>query len=266
MIDITFEDSFYATLKHYYTNRRVDNEVISLPLSLDLGNVIDSDIVANRKQLYIQRLAGAHESHMATVDEYIDDIATKLTHLDELIARGRRIRLWVSEGNVADYCALRWFSSKLLGTDARVSIIQVPSFSSHDDRVIEYAKIGELGVDEIDKEGLFSLDKMVSQREINGLAMQWRALSDEPGEVRVLLNGQLLSRPADFYDQFILESIERTSRNGFVNAVRVIGETLGNYLPSVPDWWLRMRITHLIETGKLESKDDGMLTMKIKLK
>lgn len=47
-VDVTFDDTFSGLLRYYYRKKHVKQRILTLPLSLDFGNIKTANIVRTR--------------------------------------------------------------------------------------------------------------------------------------------------------------------------------------------------------------------------
>lgn len=81
-------------------------------------------------------------------------------------------------------------------------------------------------------------------------AAHWQALQADNAALRAVVNGQLVSVPETFYDDFILREIA-AEQEEFQEAM-VIGRVLGKYRLGISDGWIAYRIEEMIHRGALE--------------
>ena len=79
--------------------------------------------------------------------------------------------------------------------------------------------------------------------------MLWRTMQQENSPLRAMVNGQLLSVGADFYDGIILRELEKQPRE--FHEGRLIGEILGRYQLGLGDSLIALRIEEFISRGML---------------
>ena len=77
--------------------------------------------------------------------------------------------------------------------------------------------------------------------------MLWENLKDENSDLRVVIDGKLISASVDFYDTLIRQEI---SDDEFMVA-QVIGKLVVNNQLAVDDIWYAKRIKWMIEQGEL---------------
>jgi hypothetical protein len=103
-----------------------------------------------------------------------------------------------------------------------------------------------------------SVEKTLSQQERIQYQKEWESLAQSKDVLRVWQKGRVTSVPEDYYDSFILKTIEQTHQKqesmDFIRAGRVVGEILHQIDEIVGDVYFEYRLRHLIYNGVLELK------------
>ncbi|WML38200.1 DUF1835 domain-containing protein [Neobacillus sp. OS1-2] len=99
----------------------------------------------------------------------------------------------------------------------------------------------------------------LSNQERAQFQLEWESLAQTVDVLRIWQNGGIEGVPEDYYDQFIISTIERMhseqqQKRDFILAAKVIGEIIGQTDGVVGDFYLEYRIRHLIYSGVLELK------------
>lgn len=81
-------------------------------------------------------------------------------------------------------------------------------------------------------------------------SMRRKELEEENAPLRAIINGSLVSVPADFYDHFIRRELEK-QEDPFMEA-RFIGHIMNTYPFGIGDELLHQRIEAFIEKGLLQ--------------
>jgi hypothetical protein len=244
MIDVLFNESFANSLKYFYQQHQIANELIVLPVHLNLGDIALGNFIENRRTLF--KIQSTHD-RFSTTSRKMQQLTESLKQLDEVAERGLPIRIWWSDLS-EDVCGFLWLCEALADKGARVFEIHVPLSFVRGEALVTLSSLGELLYDDIERLGLTKFEKPLTRQQRKVYRYGWRDLRSDNTPVRVNINGQLVSQPINFYDQFLLSQV---SSKQFRNVVRVIGETLGRYPVGAPDWWYRHRIDYLISKGVL---------------
>nr|WP_306813049.1 DUF1835 domain-containing protein [Paenibacillus soyae] len=90
------------------------------------------------------------------------------------------------------------------------------------------------------------------------LAEEWKALSEKAAALRIWSEGMVLEVPADYYDDYLLETLDGITppagSDGFIRAARLIGQAFGHCEQVTNDSYLEYRVRELVYAGKLEIK------------
>ena len=87
----------------------------------------------------------------------------------------------------------------------------------------------------------------------HALAARWRTLQAENAPLRAVVDGQLCSVPADFYDTAILEKVPA----GNFLIAQLIGKVLSECNLGISDQLIYRRIERLVKAGKLTQVTQG---------
>jgi uncharacterized protein YqfB (UPF0267 family) len=102
------------------------------------------------------------------------------------------------------------------------------------------------------------VEKTLSKQERIQYQKEWESLAHSKDVLRVWQNGRVTSVPEDYYDSFILKTIEQMHQKqesiDFIRAGRVIGGILPQLDEIVGDVYFEYRLRHLIYNGFLELK------------
>lgn len=248
MIDVLFNESFSSTLKYYYQQHHIDQEVLSMPMYLGLGDINQWSFTEARKTLY-----KIMSTHSKTIDpnEYGEHLNAMTSRLKQAISNRETIRVWWSD-LADDYCGFLWLCDYLSEHQLQMFSIHVPlSYAIQGNRLITLDSIGEITEDQLATLNLFKTEKVISAEKQLAYSYEWRELRSDNTPVRAMINGHMLSQKIDFYDQFLLGNVKK---HRFRNIIRVIGDTIGSSPIGVADWWYCHRIDYLISKGVLDYK------------
>jgi len=116
---------------------------------------------------------------------------------------------------------------------------------------------GEIPADKL-REALMRADHApaLSSADIARLADEWTAISRQGGILRIWRDGEVREVPADHFDRYLLESLDRISfsadADGFVRSARLIGEAVGHCEQDIGDEYFEFRLRELVYAGVLE--------------
>jgi hypothetical protein len=74
-------------------------------------------------------------------------------------------------------------------------------------------------------------------------------LVSEDAPLRAVINGRLMSVPADFYDY----TLRAHFPDGVFTVAQAIGRALGMSQLGISDWWYAQRMRRMTESGELEA-------------
>ena len=127
------------------------------------------------------------------------------------------------------------------------------------DPFVTYRRSGEIAPDML-KAVLFRTDgqQPLSAADVRRLAEEWEAIAAQGGVLRIFENDRVREVPADFFDPFLLETLDRIAGSadakGYVKAARVIGTAIGDCDQDIGDSYFEYRLRELIYAGVLEIK------------
>jgi len=129
----------------------------------------------------------------------------------------------------------------------------------HTDASVTYRRSGEIAPDVL-KEALLRIENQnpLSAADIRRLAAEWEAIAEQGGVLRIFENDAVREVPADFFDAFLLETLDRVAdpadAEEYVKAARVIGTAIGDCDQDIGDSFFEYRLRELIYAGVLEIK------------
>lgn len=245
MIDVLFNESFSNSLKHFYQQHDIDNEIITLPVYLNLGDITEGNFIENRRTLF--KIQSTH-TRFSTTSERIRRLVAALDRLFEVVNQGLTIRIWWSDLS-DDACGFFWLCEALLNKNTQITEIHVPLSFVKGEVLVTLGSLGELVDEDLEQLQLTQYERPLTRNRQKVSSYVWHDLRSDNTPVRVNINGQLVSQPITFYDQFLLSQV---SPKRFRNVIRVIGETLGRFPVGAPDWWYRHRVDYLVSKGVLD--------------
>lgn len=173
--------------------------------------------------------------------------------LTELLTRaehGEELRIWYSQKSPEEYCGFCWLMAKLKETEtAKLYAVPLPDyFELPNNCTMTCSDWGEVEP-ELRKPFLQKKTPLLRAHFV-GAYMHWQKLEEENAPLRAVVNGSLVSVPADFYDHFILRELEKET--GEFMEARLIGKVMGFYQLGIGDELLHQRMETFIQKGILE--------------
>lgn len=223
-------------------------DVISLPFMLDIGSInvpLDSDY---RKNLFLKDtlINGINEADsIERIEQSWKKSLDEFKKLKEYASKGEHFRIWYSDGAYSR-CGLYFVCHVLRDYPCKISVIKLPEYVIHSTGLVSIFKSwGEVPYDKLYQ--FLSLEKELSRAEVQCFTMLWENLKDENSDLRVVVDGKLISASVDFYDTLIRQEI---SDDEFMVA-QVIGKLVVNNQLAVDETWYAKRIKWMIEQGEL---------------
>lgn len=183
------------------------------------------------------------------------DLAKKeypdLTELKTRLEQGEPARLWYSEKSPEEYCGFHWLLSRLKELEtAELFAAALPAhFPRPNDCFMTCSDWS--GVTPEDWMPFLEEKTPLLPAQRMGAYLSWLELEQENAPLRAIVNGSLVSVPADFYDHFLLSELEKQN-DDFMEAI-LIGKVMAHYQLGLGDILLHQRVEALIEEGILET-------------
>ena len=120
-----------------------------------------------------------------------------------------------------------------------------------------YRRSGEIGPDKL-QEAIRRAERAerLSADDVRRLADEWTAIAEQGGVLRIWRDGEVRAVPADHFDPYLLEIVDRTAgsadADGYVRAARVVGEAVGYADQDIGDEYFEHRLRELAYAGVLE--------------
>lgn len=237
-------------------------DVYGFGLGLSVGDISeDTPKAARRNALYeLAHFDLSLPGVMEQIDQSIDRAEEDLKDVLNRSADGEPVRLWFSS-QPDEMCGLYWMTAQLDSLKDRcgpISMVVLPPYEQRDDgTIVTWNGWGEISPGEWYK--FLPLERPMSLSFRCAITAQWRSLQKENAPLRAVLNGQLVSAPADFYDSFIRR--ELTKAPDEFNEAHMIVNIMGRFQLGIGDGLIANRIETIIESGELEvatqAADDG---------
>ena len=240
MLELTFDPSFARTLTHHD-----DFDVLALPPDLQFGDLnrldaADSDFYAFKAgQLGLGRRGEPDAQSLQHADQ------AAIIQLKAAIHTNTPLRIWWTDVP-NDMIGLCWLADLCAKQKLAIQQVHVPTIFPHPTQSALYkiTKLGDLRPDWID--AFVQTTTTLTVRDLTAFSYGWQNLHSAANEVRVLLNGELLSVPETFFDPLILAEVQ-TPPKTFAEHVTAIGRLIGEYQISLPDWWWHYRLQQLFD-------------------
>ena len=216
-------------------------DVAYFPLNLSMGDI--SAPFSEERAEYLQSTVLIGGPDFSRIGAELMETARK--SLERVRSAREPVRIWTSR-NPDEFCGFCHILTEL-PKDADIRVVELPEYEVFEKEVRTYSGWGEIDPYEL---GRFQrLEQPLSITERRYFSMLWRTVQEENSPLRAMVNGQLLSVGADFYDGIILREIEKQPRE--FHEGRLIGEILGRYQLGLGDSLIALRIEEFISRGML---------------
>jgi len=231
------------------------DDVFGFCFVLDVGNISENEPGRLRQQALEQlwSIYPNQEGQQAAC-ELVQGAAENLTTVRQRLLMGESLRTWY--GNQPDeICGLYWFAAQLVQWDMpgnAIFLVKIPEWEANEEGTV----IGKSGTGECqpaDWHRYVASQQLLPPAMCHHLAMHWRKLRSDNAPLRAVINGQLMSVEAAFYDGFIQREIGE--QDDVFHEARLIGNVLGKYRLGIGDAWIAQRIEEMIRRGSLEPVD-----------
>ena len=179
-----------------------------------------------------------------TEKEYPD-----ISELKTRVEHGESLRLWFSRKSPEESCGFHWLMAELQEIEnAEIFAVSLPDyFELPDNCTMTCSNWGEVEP-ELWKPLLEQKIILPAGQRVYA-AMRWQELAQENAPLRAVINGSLVSVPADFYDHFIQRELKK--QDGDFMEARLIANIIGICQLGIGDFLLHQRIEAFIQKGLL---------------
>lgn len=159
---------------------------------------------------------------------------------------GEAVRLWVSPQVPSEVCGACWVLSLLNCRSGRVVLCSAPTRESWDTESFQcWSECPE------ERIGLCAATREIPSEERQQAASRWQVLCEENAPLRAVVNGLLVSVPADFYDAFVRQVLAHV--NEPMPVARVVGKALCHPgLYHLGDAFILSRLWALKQAGEVD--------------
>lgn len=210
-----------------------------------------------RSEWFRDHILGGADAYSSYEDEYL-----KVLRQFGQIPEQAQVVIWTA-GNATEQIGMR-YALHLLGEQPnKVAVYDACSICEHlynqPTRRFEYRYSGEINPDKLSKaiEQVVNNIQSLPREEIARLRGEWQDISGRSNELRIWLDGQVVEVPADAYDAYLLnklDKLEGREPGQFIKAPRVIGEAIGYCDQYIGDAYFEYRLRSLVYDGVLEIK------------
>jgi len=226
-------------------------DVLSFALHWSIGDISEQTPGPVRQPALIRQYKFAAGDMETETKAVLDQAQAALAVMRERSSKGEELRVWYSD-TPDELCGFYWLMAQLetLGEACGpVYAVKLPRYEpGEDETLVTHSGWGEIGPGEWSR--YLPLAKPVPPLLRRGCAWRWKQLQQENAPLRGLLNGRLVSLPADAYDSFIRREIAAEAPE--FEEPMVIGRVLNREL-GIGDALIAERIEVMVQAGELEA-------------
>lgn len=250
MIEVLFGDSESGAMKYAIkSGKMLSRDVVCLPFMADCGD-ISKPLTGKYRQRLIAKLLyqeqwGADLEMKLELKKAAKIYSARLELLLTFAYHHEPIRIWYSSMPYS-MCGLLWLCSEMEKYSNEVYVVELPRVVESRGNAVSYRSWGEVVPENL--ADFLPLQRKLSLAEIRKNAFDWKRLQSENAPLRAVINGTVISVPANFYDFLIRKYLT----NEPIREAVLIGRILGENPLGIGDWWYAQRIDRLIKAGKIE--------------
>lgn len=217
-------------------------EAAVLELALDMGPLAEDGNLSRRREL----LGQLYGTFFSDAYPHWERTLEALERLRRVGAGGEPVRIWLCPDTPSEVCGLFYTCHLLKNSCPPLFVVSLPRtpHPREDGAVCRFRGSGEYSPEELAQaaENTIPLSPALGRYCVT----RWNDLVRENAPLRVLLNGDLLSVPEDFYDSVLRDSLPR----GSFRVGNILGRLLSR-LSGVGDGWLFLRLQAMVRSGEL---------------
>ena len=255
MIDICFIDSLGDSLLEVSELIQSDG-VFPLGLHFNYGQ-LNCDILEEQAK----RNANTIKYMFKTVeedeleDEFAEEIADinhKINAIENFLANGQAIRLWLSN-TANDRCGLYWFCHFAETYPSKISIVLCPGYENSPNVRTAGIRSDWASFNNLNFIAKFAPNvRILDMHEKAAYAREWSLLVKENSPLRILIDNAIVSVEETFFDSIILSFIGLEPQSQRT----VMGKMLGKWQGCCDAAFISMRIEHFIKDGRVKVHEE----------
>lgn len=219
IVDICFNDSICGELKLHLHKKY--QEIISIPLFFDIGYLKD-DALENQKENIINMYAPFGVSQKEC-DEIFDKIKESIANVVLYAKKGASFRIW-NDNIPTSLCGFYYLINLLKDIDCK--IYEIPFIYDCNPNLDDAEEV------------------TTEQKQTHSCV--WDLFVEENAPLRVFENRVLTSVPETYYDDLILDIVDKKE----MPVPHIVGKVLSKH--KISDTYIFGRVYHLVECGYLE--------------
>lgn len=179
----------------------------------------------------------------------LKQIRTRHTKFRKCLENGESVRVWICN-NANEYCGLYWLCNEIQKLNNQLYLVVIPDYEySFVNR--HYTTVYGWGFEEENLTSFADNIKELNKGEISYFAREWEVLKKIKKQLRILVNGSVVSIEKDFFDSAILSFVSEAP----IAQSEVMGKFLGAWhCCSVA--FVSERIEQMIAKGQINVCED----------
>jgi len=247
MVHVVFDDAEKGALKLALAQQgAIYFDIIKLNVASDIGNINCAPVSTERKKLVLKLFCADAWDAQAELNEEVRLYWEKCVwdHYRFIAGAesGESFQLWYSDAPFSK-CGLYSSIHELANYECPVSVVKFPEYNTGITSITGWW--GEVSQEKwLD---FLPLATKLSRNEITITSNYWNKIKQENTPLRSVINGNVYSVSADFYDSFIRSKMGNEPFKVAALILRVLNE----YRFGIGDGWVAYRIKDMISTGEL---------------
>lgn len=250
MIEVLFGDSEAGAMKAALHSGKLGTDAVCLAFQLDIGDIKKPVTGEYRAKLLYNLLYQEQWGRDPDARNELKGLgrvySENLNRLTRYLKDGEDIRVWYSEAPYS-VCGLMWLCAwfrEYLGT-RKMYVVKLPKVIVGRDMAVKRTSWGEVEPREFAE--FLPFRRLLQPVEIKTYALCWSELQSQNAPLRAVVNGSVISVPANFYDFLIWKYLGGSP----VIEAFLIGRILGENPLGIGDYWYARRIEKLIEKKRI---------------
>lgn len=239
MLDVCFGDSECGSLR--LALRKSSSGVMFPYRNMELGKISENDFISGRRKWTDNLFDICSKKER---QEIYDEDDERFQNIINAAKKGEMIRIWYSDCAYSK-CGFYHLIYSLKEYNTNILVVEFPE-SELNGNPKEKMSWGHLSPFDVDK--FVVLQKPLEFYEKKVIVDKWQKLMDENSELRITINGDIISVADDYFD----DEIMRYAPNDEFKVVNLVGFMLGNSKHFLYDVFVTSRIKFLIKQGKFQ--------------
>lgn len=256
MVEILFGDSEAGAMRIALKSGKLGSDAVCLAFALEIGDIKKPVTGKYRAKLLCDLLYAEQWGADIEMKNELERLGSvycgELDKLERYLKNGEPIRVWYDNAPYS-VCGLLWLCGRLRGLakELEMYVVKLPRTITRGETAVVRANWGEVHPREFAK--LLPLQRRLKPAEIVLNAVNWDGLQSQNAPLRAVVNGSVMSVPANFYDFLIWKNLGDKP----VKEAVLIGKVLSEDNIGVGDWWYARRIDKFISQNRINVVEDS---------